>query len=278
MADAASCKEMGNEAMAQADYVNAMKWYSQALTFAPKDGALYSNRSFAFLRLGLCSRALADAEEAVRLRPDWAKAHFRRAEAYRHAGLHGDALDSYERGAALDPGDDHLRTQCIEGRERHAAAKRREWLQTGAGAAAGVCIVAMLLVSSSEGAVTRFAALTAGALFGALGGAGFVMLRRQQRSGSVLAPLQSNEAFAAMQMRGDRDGAGELRSAVLEQPPPARQTMPGVPGMTASPTGGVPMPPPSASADSRTGAEAKRRVRSTGNGRAAAMRALGKQA
>jgi len=276
MADAASCKEMGNEAMAQADYVNAMKWYSQALTFAPKDGALYSNRSFAFLRLGLSSRALADAEEAVRHRPDWAKAHFRRAEAYRHAGLHADALDSYERGAALDPGDDHLRTQCIEGRERHAAAKRRERLQTGAGAAVGVCIVAMLLVGSAEGAVTRFAALVAGALFGGLGGAAFVMLRRQQRSGSVLAPLEGNEAFAAMQMKGDRDGAGELRSTILSQPPPAKRAMPGIIAQPGG--GGTPMPPPEDSAGARSGAEAKRRVRSTGNGRAAAMRALGKQA
>lgn len=37
--------------------------YSQALTFAPKDATLYSNRSFSFLRLELTARAFADAEE-----------------------------------------------------------------------------------------------------------------------------------------------------------------------------------------------------------------------
>ena len=78
--DADSCKTEGNAAMAEQDYVNAMKWYSQAIALSPRDGALFSNRSFAFLRLGLTSRALADADEAIRRRPDWNKGHFRRAE------------------------------------------------------------------------------------------------------------------------------------------------------------------------------------------------------
>ena len=58
MADTDS-KEAGNACMAVGDYVNAMKWYSQALTIAPRDAALHSNRSFAFLKLGLTERALA---------------------------------------------------------------------------------------------------------------------------------------------------------------------------------------------------------------------------
>ena len=86
--DADSCKTEGNAAMAEQDYVNAMKWYSQAIALSPRDGALFSNRSFAFLRLGLTSRALADADEAVRRRPEWNKGHFRRAECLKQAGLH----------------------------------------------------------------------------------------------------------------------------------------------------------------------------------------------
>ena len=59
--DAASCKEGGNACMSVGDYVNAMKWYSQALAAAPRDAVLYSNRSFTFLKRGLTARALADA-------------------------------------------------------------------------------------------------------------------------------------------------------------------------------------------------------------------------
>ena len=90
--DVETAKEAGNSCMAVGDFVNAMKWYSQALTVAPRDAALYSNRSFAFLKLGLPERALADADEAIRRRPDWAKAHFRRAEALSQAHVHTDAL------------------------------------------------------------------------------------------------------------------------------------------------------------------------------------------
>ena len=107
------CKADGNACMALGDYVNAMKWYSQALTHAPREASLYSNRSFAFLRLGLTARALADADEAVKRRPEWSKAHFRRAEALSQAGCHAEALGSYSRGAALDPTDEHLQAQCV---------------------------------------------------------------------------------------------------------------------------------------------------------------------
>ena len=47
------------------------------------------SHAFAFLKLGLPERALADADEAIRRRPDWAKAHFRRAEALSQAYIEG---------------------------------------------------------------------------------------------------------------------------------------------------------------------------------------------
>ena len=41
--------------------------------------ALCSNRSAALLQLSKTTKALADAEECIRLRPDWDKGYFRRA-------------------------------------------------------------------------------------------------------------------------------------------------------------------------------------------------------
>ena len=119
--DADSCKTEGNAAMAEQDYVNAMKWYSQAIALSPRDGALFSNRSFAFLRLGLTSRALADADEAVRRRPEWNKGHFRRAECLKQAGLHAEAHAAYATAARLDPADAHVQKACVEAQARHAS-------------------------------------------------------------------------------------------------------------------------------------------------------------
>ena len=42
---------------------------------------IYSNRSASFLKLSKVTQALTDAEKCVELKPDWDKAHFRKAAA-----------------------------------------------------------------------------------------------------------------------------------------------------------------------------------------------------
>lgn len=273
--------------MGEYDYVGALKWYSQAIALRPNDAALYSNRSFALLRLELPARALADADEAVRRRPTWPKGHFRKAEALTQAGLHTEALVSYEAGAALDPSDEHLQVQCVEARRRDATGRAAEKLHVGIGAAIGIAAMLLLLLSSTSGGLrTRVASVLAGALFGSLGGGAYVMLRRQHRQGAILPPLQTNEHFAALQMKGDRDGAGELRSRVLETapaapPPPVGMFSGGAAAaVPAAPTGRGPDAALGGSArgggGGAGGGEAKRRVKSQSAGRAAAMKAMGK--
>lgn len=255
--------------MAASDFVGAMKWYSQAISLAPRDAALYSNRSFAFLRLCQTSRALADADEAVRRRPEWPKGHYRRAEALTQAGLHADALQAYERGASLDPSDEHLRCQCAEARVRETEARRRELIQVTIAAVSLLSVVLLLGAQSETSRLMQAAGALAGLLFGTLGGVAFVCLMRQQRRGGVLPPLQSNEAFAAMQMKGDRHGAGEIRTPAQAQSSNGAGAIGACASSTNSSGGGEAQP--SSSSD------AKRRVRSTANGRNAAMRALGKK-
>ena len=267
--DASTCKEQGNAAMAVGDYVDALKWYSKAIALSPKDGALYSNRSFCFLKLGLVARALIDADDAVRWKPNWAKGHFRRAAALTHAGLHEKALQSYISGASIDPSDEHLRSQCDEAVRRAAAAKQQERMQVGGAAIAVALLLAFMSFDGAVGAAYLVLALLCGTVVGALGGGGFVLFRRQQRESSVLPPLQSNHDFAALQMKGDKGGAGELRAA---PPPPAEDHWTGGVGHggggvpTSAVAGGSPSGAPAAPAK-----QAPRR--STQNGRAAAMKA-----
>lgn len=291
--DATACKEEGNAAMSRGDYVNAMKWYSQALAINPKEAALYSNRSFAFLRLGLTNRALTDASEAAKRRPDWSKAHFRLAEARSQAGLHQEALRSYELGCRCDPDDAHLRKQCFEAKARVEVQGKAEMMRVAVGATAGAVILGLLLLAPAAepdtpagvggvppapppaggvvGAMSNAFGLLLGVLLGAGAGAGSVQLQRHSRRGAALPPLESNERFAAMQMHADvaeaGGAAGPLRTRVLEQAErPAveqRQAEPAAPH-AASSGGGVPAP------------KAKDKVRSTQNGRAAALKAMGK--
>ena len=195
--DVETAKEAGNSCMAVGDFVNAMKWYSQALTVAPRDAALYSNRSFAFLKLGLPERALADADEAIRRRPDWAKAHFRRAEALSQAHVHTDALRAYAEGARLDASDVHLQSQCSEAAARLAAQRQTEQLQVAACALVGLLVLGLLLLAPGAAGTAGTGGARAGAgaagylwhglgallgaALGCAGGAGAVALRRHLR-------------------------------------------------------------------------------------------------
>jgi stress-induced-phosphoprotein 1 len=66
------------------------------------DAVLRSNRSACHARLRQFGHALADADAAVRLRPDWPKGHGRRGAALHGLGDLGAAEAAYREGIALD--------------------------------------------------------------------------------------------------------------------------------------------------------------------------------
>lgn len=66
-------KEKGNQAVRQERFSEAVLHYSFAIKLSPNDPILYSNRSFAFLKLKQLYYANEDAEKAIQLKPDWAK-------------------------------------------------------------------------------------------------------------------------------------------------------------------------------------------------------------
>lgn len=82
-----------------------------------------SNRSAALLQLSKTTKAVADAEECIRLAPDWDKGYFRKAAAL-------EALGRLEEvGAGLGGG----------GRALRAEWRRGGWALLGGGAWEGCC-------------------------------------------------------------------------------------------------------------------------------------------
>ena len=79
-------KGRGNAAVQAADWWLAVECYTEALKAAPSThfepegpaAAVLSNRSLAHLKCGLFEKALQDANDCIKMRPDWSKAHFRR--------------------------------------------------------------------------------------------------------------------------------------------------------------------------------------------------------
>ncbi|CAI7895093.1 unnamed protein product, partial [Closterium sp. NIES-53] len=74
----AGLKERGNAEFKARNFLKAAALYTQAIKEAPDNHALYSNRSAAFLQLSKLTKALADAEAAIRLNPAWEKGYYRK--------------------------------------------------------------------------------------------------------------------------------------------------------------------------------------------------------
>lgn len=66
-------KTKGNECVKDGKYIEAVLHYTQAIKMDPNNYVLYSNRSYAFLKLDQHYLSLNDANTTVKLQPQWAK-------------------------------------------------------------------------------------------------------------------------------------------------------------------------------------------------------------
>lgn len=69
-------KQKGNDALKQNNYDEAVFHYSHAIKMDPDNFSLYSNRSFAFLKMQQFYFAMEDAKTAIRINPYWPKVRF----------------------------------------------------------------------------------------------------------------------------------------------------------------------------------------------------------
>eukprot|EP00252_Welwitschia_mirabilis_P010099 TRINITY_DN2321_c0_g1_i4.p1 TRINITY_DN2321_c0_g1~~TRINITY_DN2321_c0_g1_i4.p1 ORF type:complete len:423 (-),score=98.36 TRINITY_DN2321_c0_g1_i4:872-2140(-) len=108
MADEAKAK--GNVAFSAGNYSEAVKHFTAAISFAPGNHVLYSNRSAAYASLHDYNKALEDAKKTVELKPDWSKGYSRLGAAYLGLGKHDEAISAYKKGLELDPSNDALKS------------------------------------------------------------------------------------------------------------------------------------------------------------------------
>lgn len=93
--DVAELKELGNKAFGDEDFAAADRYYTQCIALDPSQHSLWSNRAAARTKLDMLDGALSDAEECIRLKPDWVKGYHRKALALKASGKITDAYDAY---------------------------------------------------------------------------------------------------------------------------------------------------------------------------------------
>ncbi|KAJ2971017.1 hypothetical protein NQ176_g7901 [Zarea fungicola] len=84
MASADELKALGNKAIAEKNFDEAIEKFTEAIAIQPENHILYSNRSAAFASKKDWDAALKDAEKTTELKPDWPKGWGRKG-----AALHG---------------------------------------------------------------------------------------------------------------------------------------------------------------------------------------------
>jgi len=89
---AIALRNEGNRIFQRGDTKTSIEKYDQAFNLVECDHLLMSNRSHAYFKLGDFNAALADAERAIKSRPDWGKGYFRKGMALQALGRHGEAL------------------------------------------------------------------------------------------------------------------------------------------------------------------------------------------
>ncbi|TDZ16256.1 Heat shock protein sti1-like protein [Colletotrichum orbiculare MAFF 240422] len=109
MASADELKALGNKAIAEKNFDEAVAKFTEAIAIQPDNHILYSNRSAAYASKKDWQHALEDATKTTEIKPDWPKGWGRKGAA--HYGL-GDLLaanDAYEEGLKADPNNAGLK-------------------------------------------------------------------------------------------------------------------------------------------------------------------------
>ena len=109
LSEAEALKLKGARQFAAGQNREAEQTFTKCVALCPSNAIYRSNRSAARATLGEWRGALEDAEQVVRLRPDWAKGFSRAGVAHFGLGDYTRAYESYRAGLELRPEDASLK-------------------------------------------------------------------------------------------------------------------------------------------------------------------------
>lgn len=106
-AEAEGLKSTANDLFKAGKWDEAHLNYSRAIELAPDSFTLYSNRALTSLKLGpaFVAGALADAQKAVQLAPQFGKGWVRVGEALAASGRDKEAVEAFEKAVKFSEGN-----------------------------------------------------------------------------------------------------------------------------------------------------------------------------
>eukprot|EP01023_Acetabularia_acetabulum_P014450 TRINITY_DN1706_c0_g1_i1.p3 TRINITY_DN1706_c0_g1~~TRINITY_DN1706_c0_g1_i1.p3 ORF type:complete len:161 (-),score=20.64 TRINITY_DN1706_c0_g1_i1:276-758(-) len=134
--DKVDYKSVGNTAFKKGEWLSAAAQYTKAIkqhSISPLSdqdlAVLHSNRCAALCKLGKAQKALADAEECVKLRPDWGKSYFRMGQVMELQENIDQALGYYQQASKLTPDSKDTSAKVRELQNQVQIMKQKEKLE-----------------------------------------------------------------------------------------------------------------------------------------------------
>lgn len=93
---------IGNRFASAGDFNMAVKYFTDAIKYNPKEYKLFGNRSFCFEKLQEYEKALTDAELSLSMWPGWVKGQFRRGRALAGLKRYEEAAQAFREVLKLD--------------------------------------------------------------------------------------------------------------------------------------------------------------------------------
>ncbi|RYP57180.1 hypothetical protein DL770_010732 [Monosporascus sp. CRB-9-2] len=110
MSSADELKALGNKAIAEKKFDEAIDAFTKAIEIEPSNHVFYSNRSAAYASKKDWTNALKDAEKTTEIKPDWPRGWGRKGAALHGAGDLLGASEAYEEGLKHDPNNTGLKS------------------------------------------------------------------------------------------------------------------------------------------------------------------------
>lgn len=96
-------KDQGNEEFKKGNWMKAAVLYTKAIKEDPENAVLYSNRCAALLKMNKVSKALADADQCIKLKPEWDKGYFRKGSVHEVVEQYKEALEAFQQAHQKNP-------------------------------------------------------------------------------------------------------------------------------------------------------------------------------
>ena len=119
-------KTLGNEAFKAKEYKQAVKHFSDAISWDTSNHVYFSNRSAAQIYCGKFKSALRDALKCVQLKPQWAKGYSRLGTAQFYLQNYNAAIGALQKGLALEPTNEGMKTMLAKSEGLFAEQQARE--------------------------------------------------------------------------------------------------------------------------------------------------------